>query len=71
MGQTTKRKKKSPEQRGFMPIEEVGASLRALAAQLEQENKGRLAKVNLDIWYEDSESIKSGVAVETKGGDAT
>jgi hypothetical protein len=67
MGQPAKRKKKSPEQRGFMPIEEVAASLRSLAAQLQQDNKGRLAKVSLNIWYEEPEPTESGVAVEKEG----
>lgn len=51
----TKRKKKPPEERGYLPIETVAASLRALAAQLAQDNKGRLAKVTLNVWYEDPE----------------
>lgn len=52
---TTKRKKKPAIERGYMPIEDVAASLRALAAQLVQDNKGRLAKVSLNVWYEDVE----------------
>ena len=46
---TAKRKKKPARERGYMPIEEVPASLRALANQLVQDNKGRLAKVSLNV----------------------
>lgn len=53
----TKRKRKSPEERGYLPIKTVAANLRALASQLEQNNKGRLAKVTLNVWYEDPEPI--------------
>lgn len=56
---TAKRKKKSPEERGYLPIAEVAANLRALASQLEQDNKGRLAKVTLNVWYEDPEPIEN------------
>lgn len=45
----TKRKKKPARERGYMPIQEVAASLRALANQLVQDNKGRLAKVSLNL----------------------
>lgn len=53
----TKRKKKPARERGYMPIEEVAASLRALANQLVQDNKGRLAKVSLNVWYEDDDEV--------------
>lgn len=43
------RKKKPARERGYLPIEEVAAGLRSLAAQLEQDNKGRLAKVSLNV----------------------
>lgn len=52
-----KRKKKPARERGYMPIEEVAASLRALANQLVQDNKGRLAKVSLDVWYEEDDEL--------------
>jgi hypothetical protein len=55
---TAKRKKKSPEERGYLPIEVVAANLRALASQLQQDNKGRLAKVALSIWYEEAEPLR-------------
>lgn len=55
---TTKRKRKSAEERGYLPIETVAANLRALAAQLVQDNKGRLAKVTLNVWYEDPEPVE-------------
>lgn len=51
----TKGKKKPARERGYMPIEEVAASLRALANQLVQDNKGRLAKVSLNVWYEEDD----------------
>lgn len=51
----TKRKKKSARERGFMPIQEVAAGLRSLAAQLVQDNKGRLAKVTLNVYYEEDD----------------
>ena len=54
---TTKRKKKSAAERGYLPIAEVAAGLRSLASQLEQDNKGRLAKVSLNVWYEDPEPL--------------
>lgn len=54
----TKRKRKSPEERGFLPIETVAANLRALAVQLVQDNKGRLAKATLNVWYEDPEPLE-------------
>lgn len=43
------RKKKPARERGYQPIEEVAAGLRSLAAQLVQDNKGRLAKVTLNV----------------------
>jgi hypothetical protein len=52
------RKKKSARERGYQPIEEVAAGLRSLAAQLVQDNKGRLAKVTLNVWYEDDDEPK-------------
>lgn len=54
---TTKRKKKPARERGYQTIEEVAAGLRALAAQLVQDNKGRLAKVSLNIWYEEDDEL--------------
>jgi hypothetical protein len=57
MGQQTKRKKKPARERGYLPIKEVAAGLRSLASQLEQDNRGRLAKVSLNIWYEDPERL--------------
>lgn len=62
---TTKRKRKSPEERGYLPIETVAANLRALAAQLVQNNKGRLAKVTLNVWYEDPEPVETVTAPTT------
>jgi hypothetical protein len=56
---TAKRKKKPAPERGYMPIDEVAASLRALASQLIQDNKGRLAKVSLNIWYEEDDEAES------------
>lgn len=53
----TKRKKKPARERGYMSIEEVATSLRALANQLVQDNKGRLAKVSLNVWYEDDDEV--------------
>lgn len=53
------KRKKSARERGYQPIEEVASGLRALAAQLEQDNKGRLAKVSLNVWYEDPEPIET------------
>ena len=58
----TKRKKKSARERGYMPIEEVAAGLRSLAAELVQDNKGRLAKVSLNVWYEDDDEVEGVVA---------
>lgn len=65
------RKRKSPEERGYLPIEEVTAGLRALAVQLEQDNKGRLAKVSLSVWYEDPEpdATPATQAVSGSGGE--
>lgn len=51
----TTRKKKSARERGYQPIEEVAAGLRSLAAQLVQDNKGRLAKVTLNVYYEEDD----------------
>jgi hypothetical protein len=53
------RKKKSARERGYQTIEEVAAGLRSLAAQLVQDNKGRLAKVSLNIWYEEDDEAES------------
>lgn len=53
------RKKKPARERGYQPIEEVAAGLRSLAAQLVQDNKGRLAKVSLNVWYEEDDEPKS------------
>jgi len=55
MKAATKRKKKSARERGYQTIEEVAAGLRSLAAQLVQDNKGRLAKVSLNVWYEEDD----------------
>lgn len=49
------RKKKPARERGYLPIEEVAAGLRSLATQLVQDNKGRLAKVMLNVYYEDDD----------------
>lgn len=68
MTATTKRKKKSAQERGYLPIEEVAAGLRSLAAQLEQDNKGRLAKVSLNIWYEDDDEASAASAGAVTGG---
>ena len=54
-------KKKSARERGYLPIEEVAAGLRSLAAQLERDNKGRLAKVSLNVWYEDEPEPLTGL----------
>lgn len=51
------RKKKSARERGYLPIEEVAAGLRSLAAQLERDNKRRLAKVSLNVWYEEDDAV--------------
>lgn len=58
MSATTKRKKKPARERGYQPIKEVAAGLRALAAQLEQDDKGKLVKVTLNIWYEEDDQKK-------------
>lgn len=52
-------KKKPARERGFLPIEEVAAGLRSLAAQLVQDNRGRLAKLSLNVWYEDPEPVNT------------
>lgn len=52
-----KRNRKTAAERGYLPIEEVAANMRALAAQLEQSNAGRLAKVTLNVYYEDPEPL--------------
>lgn len=49
------RKRRTARERGYLPIEEVAASLRSLANQLVQDNKGRLAKVTLNVWYEEDD----------------
>lgn len=51
----TTRKKKPARERGYLPIEEVAAGLRSLAAQMVQDNKGRLAKVTLNVYYEEDD----------------
>ena len=63
------RKKKPARERGYIPIQEVAASLRALAAQLVQDNKGRLAKVSLNVWYEDDDELVALQSIsEGEGG---
>lgn len=52
-----KPRRKSPEERGYLPIETVAENLRTLAAQLQRDNRGRLAKVTLNVWYEDPEPL--------------
>lgn len=70
-----KRKKKPARERGYLPIEEVAAGLRSLANQLVQDNKGRLAKVTLNVYYEeDDEQVVDGESVSSAaqgagGGD--
>lgn len=64
---TPKRKRKSAEERGYLPIETVAANLRALAARLVQDNKGRLAKVTLNVWYEDPEPIETDDVTSAAG----
>lgn len=64
----TKRKKKPARERGYLPIEEVAAGLRSLAAQLVQDNKGRLAKVSLNIWYEEDDQASVVSAGAVMGG---
>lgn len=59
MATVIKRKKKPARERGYLPINEVAAGLRSLAAQLVQDNKGQLAKVSLNIWYEDKDELES------------
>lgn len=59
------RKKKPARERGYQPIEEVAGCLRALAAQLVQDNKGRLAKVTLNIWYEDDDMVSETESAQT------
>lgn len=63
-----KRKRKSPEERGYLPIETVAANLRALASQLQQNNRGRLAKVTLNVWYEDPEPLETTNGTESDNG---
>lgn len=65
---TTKRKKKPARERGFMPIQEVAAGLRSLAAQLVQDNKGRLAKVTLNVYYEEDDEQEG--AAHVAAGDS-
>lgn len=65
---TTKRKKKPARERGYLPINEVAAGLRSLAAQLVQDNKGRLAKMTLNIWYEEDDDEASAVNAQAATG---
>lgn len=67
MTTTTKRKKKSARERGYLPIDEVAAGLRSLAAQLVQDNKGRLAKVTLNVYYEENDEQSATVGAATGG----
>jgi len=66
---TAKRKKKPARERGYQPIEEVAACLRSLAAQIAQDNKGRLAKVVLNIYYEEDDESTVDSAIAAGAGD--
>lgn len=64
---TPKRKKKPARERGYMPIQEVAAGLRSLAAQLVKDNKGRLAKVTINVYYEEDDEQPAQSAAASGG----
>lgn len=62
--------KKTPEERGYIPVENAAKELRQLADDIEALNKGRLAKISLNVWYadvENKEDARPAVGVSDQG----